>query len=116
MRGRPAGVVQHRGAAFYLRDGAPNGMIHTWGTYSGRTVDPTAHQFGAVPMALYRMHALCPNCDRCPTVDGPGQERCWCFRDPAVLARLIDGSPVYEEPGAPDLATLIARLGARRAA
>lgn len=116
MRERPISVVQHRGFAVYLHHGAPNGTIHTWGTYSGRVVDPTAHQFGAVPMALYRLHALCPSCGQCPTVGEQWQKRCWCFRDPAVLPHLIDGGPVYEEPGAPDYATILARLGARRAA
>ena len=79
-------------------------------------MDPTAHQVGVGPMALYPMRPVCPTCGQPSTADGLWLERCWCFRDPDLLPLLAPYGPAYEEPGAPDLATLIARLGARRAA
>ena len=115
MRHRPDGVIQQRGCAIFTRDGCPNGMLHTWGTYSGRVVDPTAHQIGDGPMALYRMRLTCPKC-KLPTVTDSIEQRCWCFRDAKGLARLILDGPVYEEPNAPDIRTIRAALAARRAA
>ena len=118
MQGRPAEVHQGRGVAVFLDKGRPQGALHTWGEMGRRVVDPTAHQFGDGPIALYSLRPVCPSCGRLTFAwEVPEWEQwCWCFCRADGLRALVMGPAVYSEPGALDIEAVYAALRARRAA